>query len=144
MLFKILPVEIIQSPNYYSILPDGAWNVYDETSTVLGLLLQVSDSLGSRPYIVSSGDTLQAEFPRSDSLAIQSGTRGTVNSTSRAVIKTCDVDSNNKSLFTISLTSVDISNIISGSMKFTFKYGTVTRTWLESYIVIKKINDVGM
>jgi len=144
MRFKIQPIEIIQAPNYYSILPDNQWILYDESSASLSFMLKIEDSLGERPYLVSNSDTLTSEFPRSDSLAIQSGTRGTISATSRSVTKTCNMDTDNKSLFTMNLSSTDISNIISGSVKFTLQYGSTTRTWLENYIIIKKINDVGL
>ena len=144
MRFNIIPVEIIQSPNYYSVLPDKNWVLYDESSTSLSFILNISDSLGDRPYIIANTDTLSVEFPRADLLSIQPVTRGTLDATSRSVNKTCIVDSLNKSLFTIQLTSSDIQNIMSGSALFTLKYGQVTRTWTENYILIKKINDVGM
>ena len=144
MRFKIKPVEVIQSPNFYSVLVDGNWIIYDESATRISFMLMIIDSLGERPYVTSPTDTIEVVFPRSDSISVQTTTRGTLESSSRTVNKPCIPDNINKSLFNIDLSSNDIKNVISGTAIFTLKYGTNTRTWPENYILIKKTNEVGI
>lgn len=144
MEFKIKPVEMISSPNYYAPLPDNRWIIKNSDAQTLWFQLFISDSLGDRPYTPSSSDTFKIEFLRADNFQSDTVLR-TLQSTSRTIEKVASMNSSNRSLMSITLTSADVSTILSGSVRLTFTDSANTRTctWSANYIIKKELTDPG-
>jgi len=141
MSFTAIPIEMMTAPNYWAPLADNRWVITEPSATDLWFNLQISDALGSRPYVPSSA-TLQVTFQRSDLLAT-SGDRRSLTSTSRSIVKAATADVDNASLWKIALSASDIEIVVSGTVKFALLEGTIMTTWLQNWVLQKQLTDPG-
>ncbi|MEM4379317.1 MAG: hypothetical protein QXL01_01340 [Thermoplasmatales archaeon] len=138
--FKAIPLDMISAPNSYSVLPGGIWEVTSPNAQTLWFQLQIIDSLGARRYVAASGATITATFRRMDLI---SSLNGSINQTNRDVVKTAVFHANDRSLLSISMTSQDIQNIVSGGVLFSFTEGANTSKWIQDWLLKKKLTDPG-
>ena len=142
MAFKIVPLDVISAPNYYSALPNNRWEIINPNAQTLWFQLQIVDNLGTRRYIPATGSTLEVTFQRSDSVV--TGPRANqLTHTNRNVVKAATGNASDKSLFSISMNTQDIQNIVSGSTKYKLTEGGIESTWLFDWSVYKKLTDPG-
>ncbi len=136
------PIEMISDPNFYSIIEDGYWTLIGSNAQTLWLRVDIKDSLGQRPYMISNTDTLKVEFLRADQFSTPNN-RSRLQSTAKSVEKPCLASATNRSLYKIILTSNDVGAIMSGSARFTITSGGSSNTWVMNYAVVKKLTDPG-
>lgn len=140
--FKVVPLEVISAPNYYSVLKNNRWDITNPNQQVLWFQLQIIDNLGARHYIPATGSTLEATFMRADKLT--AGPRASqLTYTAQSVVKSCVANASDKSLYSISMTSQDVQNIVSGSVKFRLVESGIETVWLFDWGVSKKLTDAG-
>jgi hypothetical protein len=132
MILKIVPINLITSPNFWSPTKDTFWQVTGAQATDLFGCITILDNLGQRVYVPASGSSLVALFQRGDLI-------GTNNNLHQTVTKVCTLDNNLRSLTKISLTAADATNIISGTVVFTLTEGLNIQKWTQNYAV-KKLN----
>lgn len=141
-MFQIVPINMITTPNFYTVSKDSFWTVTANVATTLWAQLQVSDDLGVRPYTPANGATLQVIFPRGDNIGYNTqvtlGVPASVPPTI-TVTKNAAVDNTNGSLFQIGLSNTDATNIISGSIFISFAESGKTYKWNQNFFV-KKLN----
>jgi hypothetical protein len=147
MSFKAVPLDMISAPNFFSPLADNRWVITSPNAQTLWLQLSISDSLGDRRYIPANGSVLEATFHRSDLLSIPMTTpfvtSGLLNSTARSIVKICAANANDKSLYSIAMSSADIQGIVSGATKFKLTESTVVTEWLFDWSIVKKLTSPG-
>jgi hypothetical protein len=141
-MFFIEPIEMIQDPNYYSIIEDNQWVITSNNAVDLWGRLIMSDSLGDRPYITNTMDQLKVEFLRSDKFATNVNK---LTNTPQTIEKVCTPSTVNRSLFKISLTATDAKNILSGSIRFNLLIASSSKTytWVFNYAIKKELTDAG-
>jgi len=142
MTLKAVPIEMLSAPNFYSALPNGRWEITSPNAQDLWFQLWVVDSMGSRPYVPAIGSSMSVTFQRSDLIALQ-GVPSQLTNSSQSVVKTAMIDSNNRSLMKLVMTSQNIQDIVSGTTKFTLTEGAVTTTFLANWSVFKKLTNPG-
>ena len=145
-MFKAIPIEVLSSHNYYSPLPNGAWVITDPNQTSLSFRLDIDDALGQRPYVASSGSLISVIFQRASAISlIQSPTNSfsIQQEESQTVTKTASMDTNNPSIWSFSLTSQDVSAILSGTVKFTLTESSSSTTWLQNWAIQKELTSKG-
>jgi len=132
MTIKVMPINMISSPNSWTTTKDTFWIVTDATSVDLWGQIVTVDTLGTRPYVPALGSSLQAVFQRGDYL-------GSISNQNLTVTKTAIMDTNFRAMVKISLTATDSTNVISGTIVFTLIEGPVTHKWTQPWS-IKKLN----
>lgn len=132
MLLKLIPVNVISAPNFWSATKESFWTVTANQPNDLWGLLTIVDSLGSRAYVPALGSTLQILFQRGDYI-------GSITNQNLSVTKTAAMDTNNRALMKIGLIAQEATNIISGTAVFTLTEGAVVQKWTQNW-AIKKIN----
>jgi len=142
MDFKAVPIDMISEPNTFSVLPDDRWVIEGSNAKDLWFQLNVVDSLGERRYLVPSGSTLEVIFQRADLIESQ-GARRFLSNETRTVTKNAVAHADDASLFKVSLTSSDVSNIVSGTVKFVLTEPSATYEWLMNWALLKKSTDPG-
>lgn len=140
-MFKVIPLDVISAPNHFTPLPNNRWEVINPNAQTLWFQLQIVDSLGARRYMPAAGSTLQVVFQRSDLIANDNLNRLT--NTSRNVTKTATANADDRSLYSIAMTTQDIQNIVSGSTKYTLTEGATTTTWVFDWSIMKTLTDPG-
>jgi hypothetical protein len=145
MSFKDVPISIISAPNYYSILPNNRWEVISPNAQNLSFQLRIVDGLGERPYVPASGSLMTVTFQRSNLIALSTVPTlpSNLTYTPRDVVKTPSQDPNNGSLYTIAMTTQDVTGIVSGSTLFTLVESGQSTTWLFDWSVFKKLTSPG-
>ena len=143
--FKVQPIEVIAAPNFYAPLVDNRWEITNPNAQTLWFQLQISDSLGTRRYMLASGGTLEVTFQRSDLIAAGglTGFPSQITNTARSVIKTAVPHANDRSLFSIAMTTQDIQGIVTGSTKYKMVESGVETVWLFDWSVRKKLTNPG-
>lgn len=136
MALKALPIDVISLPNYYSPSDGNRWEIASSAIT-LNLQLQIDDNLGQRRYVAASGAVLKVTFYRAD-LIQNTGSNYSLVNTGRDVVKTCAVNANDRSLWSVALTSQDVGNIVSGSTVWELTEGATVTTWQAPYSIYKK------
>lgn len=131
-ILKVIPINMITTPNFWSATKDSFWVVTAATAIDLWGQITVVDALGPRPYVPANGSVLQAVFQRGDYI-------GNINNQNLTVTKTCILDSNFRAMAKISLTADEATNIISGTIVFTLTEGTLVNKWTQNWSC-KKLN----
>ena len=133
MALKVAPIDMVSSPNtFYQV---QQWSITGGNSSVLWFQLQISDSLGVRRYMPQSGATVQVQFPRARSLdSLQ---------VSQTVAKAGTFDSNDRSLWKVTLTETDTQSIISGTVKFVLTEGSSSQTIVQNYFISRSLTGAG-
>lgn len=132
MSLRVVPINMINSPNYWSPTKETYWPITANTAVNLWGELTIVDSLGTRPYVPALGAILQASFQRGDFI-------GSLTNQSLSVLKTALLDTNFRALFQLQLAATEATNIISGSVVFTLTEGTNVQTWSQHFMA-KKFN----
>lgn len=140
MTFKAVPLDMINEINYFSEM--DSWEIIGNNAIDLWFQLRIVDGLGERRYMTADSDTLTAVFQRADRIE-SLGTRRILTNTSQSVSKTATVHADDASLFKIELTSQDVQNIVSGTIKFTFEETSKTSEWLMNWAVSKQLTEPG-
>jgi hypothetical protein len=143
--YKIIPLEMISAPNYFSALPNNRWTVTGGNPATLWFQLQISDNLGDRRYIPAVGATLEVTFQRSDSVSMGFNTSypTQLSTTPQSIIKPATFNASDRSLGSFVLTPVDASNIVSGSLLFKFTESGVVNQWVQNWSIYKKLVTPG-
>lgn len=129
MSYGIQPIEYFGSVN--SITPVQAWEIaHGAPKTVYFTLTQI-DSLGSRRFIPPAGTAVGINFFRSRPATINSLPQ-TISKTATQVSPTED-----KSIYSVTLTLDDVNTIISGSIQLVVTIGGVANKVAIPYIVKK-------
>lgn len=140
MSFKALPLDMISVPNYYGLSKDGMWVVTNQNQQTLWMALEISDSLGDRPYVPANGATLTWTFQRADLLSVN---MGSLVNTNQTLIKNATPNAANRSLWSVALTQLDSQVALSGTIKFTLLESGVPTVWLQNWVVKKLMTDPG-
>ena len=140
MAFNSVPLDMITAPNYYAALPDGRWTVTSPSAATLWFQLQIVDALGTRRYIVGTGATLTVTFQRADILAQGQTALG---ATAQSVVVSAIPHSNDRSLFSMTLTTQNVQTLVSGAVKYRLVEGANDTTWLQDYGVQKRVTSPG-
>lgn len=136
----ISPIDMTLEPNFYAPTGKQYWTVTGGVATDLWGVLQISDNLGTRPYIPAVGATLTALFQRGELIGVMTvGVPPTATPNNNTVNKTCVLSAQNRSLLKMSLTSQEATNITSGSVVFTLTEGTTVNKWVMNW-GMKKLN----
>jgi hypothetical protein len=135
-----VPLDMIQAPNNFAVLESGMFSVIQPNATTLWFILQVSDSLGQRRYIPPTGSVLTVQFMRANQFT---GSFQQPTEVVQTVSKTATAHADDKSLFSVALTSQDVSTIKSGTVKFSLLSGGVTTAWHQNYALKKTLTDPG-
>ena len=143
MTFIATPIEMISAPNFFSVLKDNRWLVTDPNAQTLWFQLEIIDSLGQRRYVPSVGSTLSVIFQRADEFSTDGSSRGRLQNQVRTVTKVATANVSDASLFSIALTTTDITGIVSGSVKFTFTEAAVPTTWVQNFFIRKSLTAPG-
>ena len=139
--FQAIPLDMISAPNYYAVAKNNRWEIISPNATTLWFDLSIIDSLGQRPYSVGNSAVLQVIFMRADKQTIVQ--YNTLTATPQTVTKTASVNSSNKSLFSVSMSSQDIQIVVSGTVKFTLVDGSVNETWNQNWMLQKTLTSPG-
>lgn len=142
MIFKVIPIDMITPPNYYALGSEPRWTIIDPNPTVLWMQLMIVDALGERRYITATGATLNLTFQRADTFSTKA-TPPTLVQTAAGLTLPSTVNANDKSLFSLSLTTQSVQTIVSGSVKFTFTEGSSTNTWVQNHMISKQLTAPG-
>ena len=141
-MFKISPIEMISAPNYWSVNKDKTWVIVSPNQQALWLLLNISDAMGDRPYTSAVNATLTVTFQRADAITRVFPSTQLTN-IPQSVVKAATANAQNRSLWTIALTSQDVQTLTSGTVKFDLTENGNTTTWLENWMVKKMLTDPG-
>ena len=139
--FKVIPIDMISSPNYWAPLSEARWAITDPNAVTLNFQLEITDSLGERRYMLGSGGTLTAIFQRAD--AYSTIQPGSLVQTSQTISISCVVNSGDRSLFALPMTQQQVQGVISGTIKFSMVESGVTTVWNQSYLLVKKLTGPG-
>lgn len=139
--FIAIPIEMISAPNYYAVLKPAHWTVMHSNAITLWFRLEISDSVGQRPYIPSSGSIMKVEFQRADLYGTDS--QRLLTSTAQSIEKTANMNSDNRSLMSVNITASDSEKIVGGTVKFTLTEGSQTSTWVFNYAIKKEKTEAG-
>lgn len=137
------PINMISAPNTFSVLSSGRWEITDPNAQELWLQINTDDQLGFRRYIPAAGATLSVLFQRADSFSVDGVRLSRLQANSQSVTKTATADTNDRSLWKISLTPQDTQTILSGTVKFALTEGTTTTTWVQNYFLKKNLTEAG-
>jgi hypothetical protein len=139
--FKAIPVDMISAPNFWAPIDEGRWTITDPNAVTLWFQLQISDSLGDRRYLLGSGGTMTAIFQRADAYNVQ--IPGGLTQTSQTITISCPVNANDRSLFTLPMTTQQVQGVVSGTVKFTMVESGVSTSWVQNYLIVKKLTSAG-
>lgn len=140
MAFKSVPLDMISAPNYFAPLADGRWTVTSPNAVTLWFQLQIEDALGSRRYMTAVGSTLTVTFQRADSYVSNGGPLST---SAQSVAVTATPHANDRSLYSMALTTQNIQLLVSGAVKYRLVEGANDTTWLQDYGIQKKLTNPG-
>lgn len=140
MGFKAVPLDMISAPNYFAPLAEPRWTIIDPNAVTLWFQLQVSDTLGDRRYMVAGGATMQVTFQRADQI---STTQGLLTNTSQSVVLSATPHANDRSLFSMALTSQQVQTIVSGTVKFKLTESGLDTTWVQDHMLKKMLTNPG-
>lgn len=140
MAFKSIPLEMITAPNYFAALADGRWTVTSPNAVTLWFQLNIEDALGSRRYMTAVGATLTVTFQRADQFT-SSG--GVLSQAAQSVVLSAVPHANDRSLFSMALTTQNVQLLVSGAVKYRLVEGANDTTWLQDYGIQKKLTNPG-
>ena len=140
MNYKAIPLDMIAPPNYYAPLADGRWVITSPNAVTLWFGLQIEDSLGARRYMVATGATMTVTFQRADQFT---SSQSILTQTAQSVTLTATVNANDRSLFSMNLTTQNIQTLVSGTVKCRLVEAGVDTTWLQDYGISKKLTNPG-
>jgi hypothetical protein len=141
--YLIQPVDVISAPNFFSPLSDNRWVITGQNAVTLWGILQIQDNLGVRRYIPATGSTLQAVFMRKDAVNLTQTYPLQVTNTTQNVTINAALNASDRSLFSLTLTAQDAANVVSGSVKFTLTESSIANTWVQDWLLQKKIPQTG-
>ena len=134
---------MISAPNFYSALLDQRWQITDPNAQTLWLQLSIDDNMGFRRYVPAAGSLLSVIFQRADAFALGGAPYNRLQSESRTITKTASANSDDRSLWSISLTTADVMGIIGGTVKFTLTESGAETTFVQNYFLKKNLTDPG-
>ena len=143
MQLAAAPIQIISAPNYYKPIKDNRWELINPNQQTLSFQLSISDELGFRRFIPASGSSITVEFQRADSFQVNVLSNSRLQSETRTVSKSATVNSDDRSLWSISLTTADVQGVVSGTVKFTLTQSGVATTWVQNYFLKKNLTNAG-
>ena len=143
MSFAAIPIQMISAPNFFVELSDERWEVIDPNSQDLWFQLSIDDNLGLRRYTPVAGSSISVIFQRADAFQTAGVGLARLQSETRTITKNGIADSNDRSLWKVSMTSLDIEGILSGTVKFTLTESGSAKTWVQNYFIKKNITDPG-
>lgn len=140
MTFKAVPLDMISAPNYFAPLAEPRWTILDPNAVTLWFQLYIEDTLGTRRYITASGATMTVAFQRADAFALS---QNQLTQTAQGLSLPATAHANDRSLFSLALTSQSVQTIVSGTVKFTLVESSVTTTWVQNHALSKKLTAPG-
>lgn len=140
MAYQLLALDMFQAPNNYAPTPGGTFNLTEPNAQTLWFQLQVSDSLGVRRFIPPNGTSLTLEFQRANKFV---GTNRAPQESAQTVLKTATPNTDDRSLFSVALTTQDVTQIRSGTLKVNITTAGVTTSFVDNFAVRKKLTDPG-
>lgn len=143
MSYVAKPIQVISAPNYYKELSDGRWEIIDPNTQTLSFQVCIDDELGLRRFIPAAGSTFSVIFQRLATFETQTLLRGGLKYEDNTVTKTATVNSDDRSLWTITLTQADVQAIRSGTVKFVLTQSSVDSTWVQNYFIKKNLTEAG-
>lgn len=141
MAFKAVPIDMITAPNYFAPLSESRWTIIDPNAVTLWFQLQIEDSLGTRRYMVASGATMTVAFQRADSFTLS---QNALAQAAQGLSLPATANANDRSLFSLALTSQSVQTIVSGTVKFTLVESGVTTAWTQNHFLSKKLTAQGL
>ena len=142
-MFQAIPLDVITAPNFWTELPDNRWVITDPNAQALWFHLHIEDSLGSRSYIPAAGSTMSVIFQRADAFAVDGIRLNRLQHETQTVTKAGVVNADDRSLWSISMTSADITGVVSGTVKFELTESGTTTTWIQNYFLKKTMTEAG-
>lgn len=133
-MITIKPIEMVSAPNFWAPSGKDYWTVTANVPVTLHGVLEITDSLGTRPYTPVAGATLSALFQRGDQIG-----HVTPNQSPQSITKAAALDANSRSLVSIALTAQDATTIVGGTIVFTLTETGVSKRWTQNW-AIKKLN----
>jgi hypothetical protein len=142
MSFKAVPLDMINEINYFSTMEQ--WEIVGNQAVDLWFQLRIVDGMGERRYMTQANDTIEVVFQRADRIETL-GARRVLTNTDQNVTKPATPHADDASLFKIALTSQDVQNIVSGTMKFTLTEDATSKVsqWLQNWAINKKLTEPG-
>lgn len=141
--FKVLPLDMINAPNYWSPSADGVFALGDVNAQTVWFQLRISDALGERRYMPAIGSGLQIIFQRADNFSVGQLNPNVVSQQTLTITKQGVAQSQDASLFSIALTAADAGQIRSGTLKVILTEGGVQNTWVQNWAVVRKMTAPG-
>ena len=132
LILKMIPINVVSSPNYWNYSKDSFWTVTGGVAADLYGLLTIVDAMGNRPYVPAVGSGLVATFQRGDYT-------GSITNQHLTVVKSGAMDANFRSMIKISLTADEATNVTSGTVLFMLTEGANVVKWSQNWSV-KKLN----
>lgn len=143
MKFYWTPLEVLSAPNDFTEIKQ--WNVTAGTAETLWLRLMIHDSYGDRRYIPPAGSgptitTVKVTFQRARQSVL-----GSVD-TSQTFEVSATVNTDDRSMWSFSLTAAQMNMLISGTVKVTLTIGGTSGTVYtmnKAYAIKKTLTDSG-
>ena len=135
MKYLFTPIDVLSLPNDFT--DKSQWSVSAGTGETLYFQLQVDDSLGLRRYIPGASDTVKLVFMRA-----RSSTLG-VADTAQTFEVSCTANTQDRSLWSCTLTTAQVGLLISGTVQMKLTSGTTVYTYNRSYAIKKIVTDAG-
>jgi hypothetical protein len=128
-MYGIQPIEFF-SINDFAGKPE--WEILNGSSAVLHFVLTKTDSLGTRRHLLPSGQTVALAFVRARAAS--------VGSQAVTLTKTCTALTEDKSIYTVTLSIADVAQVLSGGLQL-----VISAAGLETKVnipyVVKKISS---
>lgn len=145
--YKIVPLDMIDAPNDFGVLPDTQWPIVGNNPLVLWFQFRKVDMLGERRYLVAGGGSVQLAFLRADTPGqpanLQTNSMFTPVSQVQTVTVVAVPYAGDQSLYSINLTSQQTQLIISGTVQVSLTEAGVTTVWNQNYLVKKTLALAG-
>lgn len=135
---------MVSPPNHYAPLKNGRWELISANPTTLWFQLVISDSLGERRYIPNVSSSVELTFMRADSVTSNINFPYQLSVNSQNVVKTAIKNGSDSSLYSVVLTSADVSSIVSGSILVKLTEASVANSFMQNWAVIRKLTGPSM
>ena len=134
MAIIVKQLTMYASPNDYVLFEQSQpWEVTQNTATTLSFQFQTQDQLPLRRYIVPTGRTVTVEFMR-----MKVSKLGQPDTAQSFTVNATPV-TEDRSIWSISLTAAQASLVASGTVKFNILNGTTVEKSVQMSFFVKKI-----